>query len=74
MEIIIGASIFLAGYLTCFFTVKKQVDIKKEIETTVKRIKPSLRNPMRTYSTSYDIYKSRTNGLYTPQKAKSGDK
>jgi len=73
MDIIIGAGIFLMGYLTCFFTVKKQLDIKKEIDTTIKRIKPSLRNPMKTYTTTFEKYKSKE-GLYTPQKAKSGDR
>lgn len=72
MEIIIGALIFLAGYLTCFFSVKKQVGAK-EIITEVKRIKPSFKNPLRPYNVAYEKYKARGTGLFEPQMPKRGE-
>ena len=72
MQIIIGALIFLAGYLLCYFTVKKPITTA-ELITEVKRIKPSLRNPLKTYNVRYEKFKSRSSGLYEPQKPKRGD-
>lgn len=69
-EIIIGAIIFLAGYLTCFFTVKKQAK-SNEVIKQVKRVKPSFKSPLKPYDVSYEKYKE--NGLYQPSKPKRGD-
>lgn len=72
MQLFIGALLITAGYFLCYFTVK-QPSKPKEIITEVKRVKPSLKNPLRTYEVAYDKYKSRETGLYEPQKPKRGD-
>ncbi|MFT9498258.1 hypothetical protein [Anaerosolibacter sp.] len=74
MDILIGAFIFMVGYMACFFTVKKQIKTREELITQVKRVKPSLRNPLQTYNVAYERFKSRDNELYAPQKPNRGDK
>lgn len=76
MEVIFGAIVLMAGYLLCYFTVKKPKKIAETVDETVekvKRVKSNLRNPMKTYTTSYDQYKSRKSELYEPQVPKRGD-
>ncbi|HOM03519.1 MAG TPA: hypothetical protein PLH43_11955 [Acetivibrio sp.] len=70
LEILIGALIFAAGYMTCFFTVKKEVKVNSDKNAVVKRVMPSLRNPLRTYEVYYENYKSKDNNLYQPIKPK----
>lgn len=67
MEILFGGLIFAAGFFTCYFTKKKS---EAKQETYVKRIKPSLRNPLKTYEVSYEKYKSRDNKLLEPIRPK----
>jgi hypothetical protein len=70
MELLIGAGLIIAGYLLCYFTVKKPTQLK-EAYTEIKRVKPNFRNPTKTYDVGYDKFK--TNGLYGPVKPKGGD-
>ena len=69
MDILIGALIFLAGFSTCYFSVKNPVK-KEDAPTVVKRVKTSLRNPLRTYDVYYEDYKDKQNKLYQPVKPK----
>jgi hypothetical protein len=64
MDMILGAILFLGGYLLCYFTQRPKAPEKKEsekkiVETVVKDFK----NPL-------ERYKKVTNsdGLYTPQR------
>lgn len=67
VEMLIGALIFLTGFVTCYFFVKdRKKSAEENIVNTVKRIKPSMRNPMRTYDVHFEKYKSRDNNLYEP--------
>jgi hypothetical protein len=68
MEILLGGLIFATGFFTCYFTRKTQKENKQE--TYVKRIKPSLRNPLKTYEVSYEKYKSKDNNLMEPVRPK----
>jgi hypothetical protein len=70
MDILIGALIFLAGFITCYFSVKNPV--KKETPTVVKRVKTSLRNPLRTYDVYYEDYKDKQSHLFQPVRPKRG--
>jgi hypothetical protein len=72
MELLIGALLLIAGYGLCYFTVKKPVQ-PKETYTEVKRVKPSFRNPTKTYEVAYEKYKSKDNGLFEAVKPKGGD-
>jgi hypothetical protein len=66
---LIGALIFLAGFSTCYFSVKKPYKPKAtESYTEVKRVRPSMRNPLRTYDIRYDKYKTKNTDLYQPVK------
>ena len=66
---LIGALIFLAGFCTCYFSVKKPYKPKAtESYTEVKRVRPSMRNPLRTYDIRYDKYKTKNTDLYQPVK------
>lgn len=67
---LIGAALFAGGFLLCYFTRPKLPQSKSRTETTVKRIKPSLRNPLRTYEVEYDKFRSRDNNLLEPVKPK----
>jgi len=73
MQLFIGALLITAGYFLCYFTVKKPTGTNEFI-TQVKRVKPSLRNPLKTYEVEYNRYKSRDSGLFEPQKPKRGEK
>jgi hypothetical protein len=73
MELLIGAGLIVAGYLLCYFTAKKPIQSVKELYTEVKRVKPSFRNPTKTYDVNYDKFKIRESGLYGPVKPKGGD-
>lgn len=70
MEIIIGAIVFLAGYLTCFFTVKKPQ--KEEVSKGYHRVTPSFRSPLRTYQSRYKEFQNNV-GLYEAQVPKRSD-
>jgi len=66
-----GALIFFAGYMTCFyFACTKKPHEPKRLTVKVPRVKPSLRNPMRTYNVEYERYKARDSNLYQPSKPK----
>jgi hypothetical protein len=66
---LIGALIFLAGFALCYFSVKKPIQAKAEqVYSEVKRTRPSMRNPLRTYDVRYDKYKTKDTNLYSPVK------
>lgn len=72
--LLVGTVCLLIGYALCYFSIKPPAAKKTETETLlVKRAKPSLRNPMRTYNVAYDEYKTQK-GLYAPVKPKSEKK
>lgn len=70
LDILIGALVFAAGFVTCYFTVKKPEQKNKSnyVVTEVKRIKPSFKNPLKTVEVNYEQYRSRENGAYQPVK------
>jgi len=67
---LIGAALFAGGFLLCYFTRPRFTQGKAKVETTVKRVKPSLRNPLRTYELEYERFRSRDNNLLEPVKPK----
>ena len=70
---------FFAGFALCYVTFvfpnyfRKAHKHEQEQTTMIKRTKPSYRNPMRTYNTSYDEFKTKR-GLYEPVKHKADNK
>ena len=71
INMLIGGFLIVVGYLLCYLTISRR-NVNNTTEVEVKRVKPSFRNPLRTYEVQYDKYKSRE-GLYEPQKAKRSD-
>lgn len=69
LEILLGAIIYVAGFFTCYFFAKKQAPTAKQMDTQ-KRVRTSLRNPLRTYEVNYEPYKSSDTKLYQPVKPK----
>jgi hypothetical protein len=71
-DILVGALTFAAGYLLCYFTKDNKPKIKeiKEPVGEIRRVKPSLRNPLRTYEVQYEKYKGTKSQLYEPVKPK----
>ncbi len=65
---LIGAALFAGGFLLCYFTRPRFSQSKPKVETTVKRVRPSLRNPLRTYEVEYEKFRSRDNNLLEPVK------
>ncbi len=50
---------------------KQQAEtVLTETDTVIKKVKPSLRNPMKTYDAFYENYKGRQSNLYQPVKPK----
>lgn len=70
LEILLGAAIYAAGFFTCLFFVKKQTASPNKQIDTQKRVRASLRNPLRTYEVNYEPYKSSDTKLYQPVKPK----
>jgi len=69
---------FIGGFALCYLSMvflpsigRKTVTQEQEQTVYVKRPKPSLRNPMRTYNPSYDKYKTKDTGLFEPVKPKA---
>lgn len=69
MGMFLGAIIYAAGFFTCYFFVRKP-DKPVQVQEKVKRVRTSLRNPMRTYEVNYEPYKSKDTNLYQPVKPK----
>jgi hypothetical protein len=68
MDMILGAILFLGGYLLCYFTQKPKTvapPVKKQVETVVKDFK----NPLERYKKVINA-----DGLYSPQKPRRGVK
>ena len=70
VEMVIGCLVFAFGYFTCYFTMVYNKKDESKVETVKQVIKPNLRNPLQTYDTSYERYKSKDNNLYEPVKPK----
>jgi hypothetical protein len=62
--------IFAAGFCTCYFFAGKQRGEPRApaTPTEVRRVKTSLRNPLRTYEVFYEPYKAKDTQLYQPVK------
>lgn len=69
---------FIGGFALCYISMiflpsigRKPVKEEQEQTVFVPRVKPNLRNPMRTYNTAYDKYKTKDTGLFEPVKPKA---
>ena len=64
-----------AGYLLCYVKSDRRRDTQEQpAEQLVKRVKPSLRSPLKTSKVQYDQYRSEKTGLYAPVKPKADSK
>lgn len=74
LVMITAVVIFLAGFFSCYWILKKQPLHKPDDEREVvmmKRNVPNFSNPMRPYRTEASPYERNKNGLYEPRKPKT---